>query len=121
MKTETSLVARQCRLMEWADQIRNCQSRPNGMSVAQWCSMHGITTANYYYRFAQVRKACLEQVEKEQPGQHVVPVQTNQLKKETPEEASSLELSINGITIRVTETTSDELLNKVLRVAVGVK
>lgn len=121
MKTETSLVARQCRLMEWAEQIRSCQSRPNGMSVAQWCSMHGITTANYYYRFTQVRKACLEQVEKEQPGQHVVPVQTNQLKKETPEEASSLELSINGITIRVTETTSDELLNKVLRVAVGVK
>lgn len=121
MKTETSLVARQCRLVEWAEQIRNCQSRPNGMSVAQWCSMHGITTANYYYRFTQVRKACLEQVEKEQPGQHVVPVQVDQLKKETPEEASSLELSINGITIRVTETTSDELLNKVLRVAVGVK
>lgn len=86
MKTETSLVARQCRLMEWAEQIRNCQSRPNGMSVAQWCSMHGITTANYYYRFTQVRKACLEQVEKEQPGQHVVPVQVDQLKKETPEE-----------------------------------
>lgn len=121
MKTETSLVARQCRLMEWAEQIRDCQSRPNGMSVAEWCSMHDITTANYYYRFTQVRKACLEQVEKELPKQHVVPVQIDQLKKETPSKASSLELSINGITIQVTETTSDELLTKVLRVVADVK
>ena len=121
MKTETSLVARQCRLMKWAEQIRDCQSRPNGMSVAEWCSMHDITTANYYYRFTQVRKACLEQVEKELPRQHVVPVQIDQLKNETPSKASSLELSINGITIQVTETTSDELLTKVLRVVADVK
>lgn len=63
MKTETSIVARQYRLMEWAEQIRDCKSRPSGMSVAEWCSMHDITTANYYYRFSQVRKACLEQVQ----------------------------------------------------------
>ena len=55
MKTETSIVARQYRLMEWAEQIRDCKSRPSGMSVAEWCSMHDITTANYYYRFSQVR------------------------------------------------------------------
>ena len=63
MKTETSIVARQYRLMEWAEQIRDCKARPSGMSVAEWCSMHDITTANYYYRFSQVRKACLEQVQ----------------------------------------------------------
>ena len=33
MEIETTTVARQYRLMEWADQIRDCQSRPNGMSV----------------------------------------------------------------------------------------
>ena len=65
MKTETSIVARQYRLMEWAEQIRDCKARPSGMSVAEWCSMHDISTANYYYRFSQVRKACLEQVQEE--------------------------------------------------------
>ena len=33
MEIETTTVARQYRLMEWDDQIRDCQSRPNGMSV----------------------------------------------------------------------------------------
>ena len=34
-------VARQYRLMEWTDQIRGCQSRPNGMSVDKRRHTHG--------------------------------------------------------------------------------
>lgn len=75
MKSETSIVARQCRLMEWAEQIRDCKARPHGMSVADWCNMHDITVANYYYRVKQVREACLEQVEQKQ---EVVPVHIGQ-------------------------------------------
>ena len=48
MEIETATVARQYRLMEWADQIRDCQSRPNGMSVDEWCHTHAISKANYY-------------------------------------------------------------------------
>ena len=121
MKSETSVVARQYRLMEWADQIRDCQSRPSGVQVAEWCSMHNITTANYYYRFAQVRKACLEQIKNDKTEQKLVQVQTEQWKKETPSSYSSLEMNINGIVVRVTESTSEELLKKVLRVTVNVK
>lgn len=83
--------------------------------------MHDITTANYYYRFSQVRKACLEQVQEEPMKQSIVPVQIEQLKKETPSSNSSLELIVNGITIHVTESTSDELLKKVLQVVADVK
>ena len=121
MKTETSIVARQYRLMEWAEQIRDCKARPSGMSVAEWCSMHDISTANYYYRFSQVRKACLEQVQEEPVKQSVVPVQIEQLKKETPTSNSLLELNVNGIVIRVSESTSNELLKKVLQVIADVK
>ena len=60
MRSETTMVAEQCRLREWAAQIRDCQSRPSGMSVVEWCACHGITKANYYYRLRRVRKACLE-------------------------------------------------------------
>ena len=73
MEIETTTVARQYRLMEWADQIRDCQSRPNGMSVDEWCHTHDISKANYYYR------------------------------------------------LHITESTSDELLKKVLRVVADVK
>ena len=37
MKTETSIVAEQVRLQQWAEQIRDCQNRPAGMDVASWC------------------------------------------------------------------------------------
>ena len=33
MKSETSIVAAQCRIREWAEQIRECQNRPEGMKV----------------------------------------------------------------------------------------
>ena len=58
MSSETSVAAEQCRLQEWAAQIRDCQSRPAGMSIVSWCACHGITKANYYYRLRRVRKAC---------------------------------------------------------------
>ena len=48
MSSEASMVAESFRLQEWADQIRECQSRPAGMSVASWCVDNGITKANYY-------------------------------------------------------------------------
>lgn len=37
MSSEASMVAESFRLQEWADQIRECQSQPAGMSVASWC------------------------------------------------------------------------------------
>ncbi|MDY5845411.1 MAG: hypothetical protein SPJ92_02485 [Bariatricus sp.] len=43
MSSETSMVAASFRLQEWAAQIKECQSRPSGMSVASWCADNGIT------------------------------------------------------------------------------
>lgn len=60
MSSQTSLVAEQVRLRQWATQIQECQSRPADMKVETWCSEHGITKANYYYRLRRVRKACLK-------------------------------------------------------------
>ena len=50
MSSETSMVAASFRLQEWAAEIRECQSRPAGISVDSWCAANGITKANYYYR-----------------------------------------------------------------------
>lgn len=60
MNTQTSLIAEQIRLQQWADQIRDCQNRPSDMKVDAWCREHGLTKANYYYRLRRVREACLE-------------------------------------------------------------
>lgn len=62
MKSQTSQVARSCRIREWASMVQECRNRPNDMSVDEWCQANNITKANYYYRFAQVRKACLDSI-----------------------------------------------------------
>ena len=63
MATQTSLVARQVRLQQWAEQIRDCQNRPKGMDVETWCARNNLTKANYYYRLRRVREVYLEQAQ----------------------------------------------------------
>lgn len=70
MRTETSLVAEQVRLQQWSELIRECQSRPTDMNVETWCSQHGITKANYYYRLRRVRQAILDVAPASDPEQH---------------------------------------------------
>lgn len=66
MKSHTSLVAQQTRLSEWADLIRDCQNRPQGMKIDEWCQLHDITKASYYWRLRKVREAYLETAEQTQ-------------------------------------------------------
>lgn len=122
----TSLIARQCRLREWAQMVQDCRNCPEEMSVDEWCEAHSITKANYYYRMTQVRKACLETLPKEVVERAIVPVPMELMSVDehgSPEtEADSfLELESNGITVRVTQQTSTELLSKVLGVIAHVK
>ena len=56
MSSQTSLVAEQVRLQQWAAQIQDCKNRPADMKVETWCSEHGITKANYYYRLKRAAK-----------------------------------------------------------------
>ena len=60
MNSHTSLVAQQTRLSEWAEMIRNCQNRPQGMTIDEWCQLHDITKASYYWRLRKVCEAYLE-------------------------------------------------------------
>ena len=77
MKSQTSLAARNCRLQEWSKMVHSCNNRPIGISVDEWCRENSITTANYYYRMTQVRKACLDSLSDEAENQEVVPVPMN--------------------------------------------
>lgn len=69
MSSGTTVIAEQCRIQEWAAQIRDCQIRPIGMSVVSWCACHGITKTKYFYRPSRVRAACLEAIREEMPVQ----------------------------------------------------
>lgn len=119
MSSETSMVAARYRLQEWAAQIRDCQSRPAGMTVVGWCACHGITKANYYYRLRRVREACLENYLEEVPPQQIVPVAQEILQQEKKNSSlprTGLDISIKGFSIHVEETSSMPLLAEVLEV-----
>lgn len=117
MSSETTIVAAQYRLQEWAAQIRDCQNRPAGMSVVDWCACNGITKANYYYRLRRVRNACLESLPEGMLPQQLAPVNPELLqneKSDAPE--TGLSISRKGFSIHVTESTSMPLLAAVLEV-----
>ena len=119
MSSETTMVTEQCRLQEWAAQIKDCQSRPDGMSVVSWCACHGITKANYYYRLRRVREACLESIPKEMSARQIVPVEPVLLRRKEDANGGSdsgLDISIKGCSIHITERTSMQLLSSVLEV-----
>ena len=119
MSSETTAAAVQYRLQEWAAQIRECQNRPTGMSVADWCASHGITKANYYYRLRRIRQACLENIPPEAVARQIVPVNTCLLQQETQSGSGiqqGLSVSVNGFSIHITESTPMQLLAAVLKV-----
>ena len=70
MKSHTSLVAQQTRLSEWADLIRDYQNHPQGMKNDEWCQLHDITKASYYWRLRKVREAYLETADHLEGGFH---------------------------------------------------
>lgn len=119
MSSETTIVATQYRLQEWAAQIKDCQSRPADMSVADWCAGHGITKANYYYRLRRVRTACLENLSKEMLTQQMVPVEPGLLQldeRNIDAPTSGLHISIKEVSVHVTQSTPMRLLAAVLEV-----
>ena len=124
MVSATTAAAVQYRLKEWAEQIRECQNRPAGMSVVDWCATQGITKANYYYRLRRVRLACLESLPPETPAQQIVPVNTCILQQKTQSGSGiqqGLSVSVNGFFIHVTESTPMPLLAEVLKVVLDAE
>jgi hypothetical protein len=112
MKSTTSLVATQFRLQQWASQIQECNSRPDQVTVDEWCSQHGITRANYYYRLRKVRETCLDSVSRD-----IVPVPQEALMAVPDEQSLSgeLTLSIGNVRIQVNQNTSVSLLKTVIK------
>ena len=107
--------------------VHDCKNRPAGMSVDKWCELNSITQANYYYRMKQVRVACLDALPSEKLENTVVSVPLKLMEEPASistvslNDNSCLELYAHGVTLRVTEATSETLLAKVLGVLAHVE
>ena len=114
MSSQTSLVAKQCRLQTWALRIQECQNRPKDMSVDDWCLQHNITKTNYYYRLRRVREACLESMNS-QPAfvELAVPEEEDTIPHESVS-ASAVIHGANGLLIEIHENASSVFLRKLI-------
>lgn len=114
MKSQTSLVAQQVRLSEWAEQITDCQNRPPGMRVDEWCAQHGITKANYYWRLRRVREAFLETKDLS-PSFVEIPKQSLQAENHTSSAVKIVAVlkGNDGLSLEITDQGSPAFLNTV--------
>ncbi len=123
MGAVTSKFAKEYRLKEWASLIKECQSRPKGMKVTEWCDEKNISKDTYYYWFNKVRKACLDSVECEMHRDDtcIVPVPDELLAGSCDKSVvATLDVSVGNCVIHVNETTSPELLALVMKVSANV-
>ena len=125
MKSTTSLVARQCRLQEWAMQIRECQNRPSDMNVREWCALNGITKDSYYYRLKKVREACLETIDFQGENQEIVEISEKLLYTSHPGCHPSadvgLDICFSGCSVHVSRQTPINLLSDVVKVIINAQ
>ena len=118
MKSQTSLVAQQTRIDEWSRQIRECNNRPQGMTVEEWCQSQGITKASYYWRLRKVREALLTVadftptfVELKEPKP--IPSVTTIAENETSSKVVAI-ISKNSYSIAITDQASASFLKNLL-------
>lgn len=115
MGSQTSLVAKQCRIQTWAMQIKDCQNRPEDMTVDEWCLQNNITKANYYYRLKCVRQACLDSMEST-PAFVELPVPEIKAANEGTfvSTASAVIRGANGLTIELQDNASAEFMRNLI-------
>ena len=116
MKSHTSLVAQQTRLSEWADMVRDCQNRPQGMKIDEWCQLHDITKASYYWRLRKVREAYLETADHTQTFVEVPSSAIQPINMASKHKIAAVIRSGNNFTLEITEQASASFLQTLLGV-----
>ena len=120
MSSQTSLVAKNYRLQQWAAQVQDCQNRPEGMQVADWCRQNNITKANYYYRLKCVRQACLDSMPEISTGFVELPAPVDSVPTTTIASGTTTVSAVihtkNGLSIDLYDSASVEFIQKFLGV-----
>ena len=80
------------------------------MDVETWCAQNNITKANYYYRLRRVRKACLDQLQREKSDFIELPMTSE---KNISADTENVSDSVPAIRIKTKEGVSFEVFSNV--------
>lgn len=117
-------VTKTYRLQKWAEAIQD--QAASGLTVNEWCRLHSVGRAQYYYRLRAVRKAAAQQLVLTPactPDTHTVFAEvTMEAPKEQQPHAPSQQMPSASVCIRtgdaeilITNDASEELLARVLK------
>lgn len=129
MASKSSMIARQLRLQQWVDDIRECNARPAGMTVDQWCNEHGIKKAAYYWRLRTVRETCIDTMKSSGNIPENGDVLSMSEKTEFVElkkcpvrhDTDTAVIHIGSASIELPEGLSDEMIFRIMKAVAHVK
>ncbi|MBQ7614372.1 MAG: helix-turn-helix domain-containing protein [Butyrivibrio sp.] len=109
----------------WLEIVRQCLSRPEGMSAKDWLDQNGVNRKTYYYWLRKFRKeayAELPPAGKEQASTELsfaeiqlpAPIRSDQSLEVQRNLASVAVIKCNGITLEVSNEISESLLHKLI-------
>ena len=118
---------REVRKQSWKNIITQCMQRPEGMTAKRWLDANGISEQSYYYWLKKIRQETYEVTMTSnalpvQPKRNEVTFAEVSFADSAPKHTYELSfrpditISTDSITIGVSNTVSDTLLNKVFEV-----
>ncbi len=108
--------AQQTRLSEWADMLRDCQNCLQGMKIDEWCQLHDITKASYYWRLRKVREAYLKTSDHTQTFVEVPSSAIHSADITVEHKIAAVIRGRNNFTLEITEQASASFLQTLLGV-----
>ena len=116
---DTTLIAQQMRLQEWAEELR--QFHASGMSAKDWCLVHNIKPSTFQYRQRKLRKAACEIIEERKETETAfapVPQHVRLLPEPTP---GGIRIQMQDISIEVAPDAPLSQLQFILEVLMHAK
>ena len=86
------------------------------MKIDEWCQLHDITKASYYWRLWKVREAYLETADHTQTFVEVLSSAIHSLNMASEYKIVAVIRSRNNLTLEITEQASDSFLKILLGV-----
>ena len=115
-------ITHEMRLMQWTPIIREC--RGSGLTIKAWCLENNVNEKQFHYWQRRVRGEVFDTMKKtksqSQPNFVQLPAPTDS-SRDTPSFRTDMIIHIGNNVLELSDTVSEELLFKVLKVMSGVK
>ena len=115
-------ITHEMRLINWASIIYEC--RNSGMTVRSWCINKNINASQFYYwerRVSGKQFVTLKKPESESKSNFVQLQVTDDCPKSDPSFKTDILIHIGNSILEISNSVSEELLSKVLKVISNVK